>query len=204
LTAVEIVIYLAIVTDKNDAKKTTRKKVPKAQGANPSYLEAKVRYDGLTPDERNSIKAMLLDQLAQGFDRREAAAMVGMTVRELRSLIASDPEFKAQIAAIKKGDDDTLADRARANLMKLMECEDPKARNVVATVSIYVDKTRGGYMETRKTVSERRSVDPTELRDHAKPKAIPDKIALKPPREPVNVPPPEVLDDDAPEADWMN
>lgn len=59
-------------------------------------------------------------------------------MRALQLLLLRDSEFRGSVAALRKADDDTLADQARKNIHRFLNDGD-------RTVTLHVDRTRGGY-----------------------------------------------------------
>lgn len=84
------------------------------------------------------IKTVVLDSLALGFDRAKAAEAAGLSMRALRLLLLRDSSFRADVAALRSADDDSLADQARRNIHRFLDDGD-------RTVTLHVDRTRGGY-----------------------------------------------------------
>lgn len=149
-------------TKENPAPKPPRKKRRKSAWKAPRTVLA-----GMTPKEVERLKVLLLGELAQQAEdtgrisRAQAADMVGITLREFAVLIQDDPDFAAQIKAIRDADDERLADRARQVMWEELNGEG-KMRT---TVAIYVDKSRGGYHERKKVEHrvEKAAVDPVDL-----------------------------------------
>lgn len=147
----------------NPAPKPPRKRRRKSAWRAPRTVLA-----GMTQAEQERLKVLLLGELATQaeetgkINRAGAADMVGITLREFSVLVQDDPDFAAQIKAIKDADDERLADRARQVMWEEL-AGDGKMRT---TVAIYVDKSRGGYHERKKvehSVAEKPSPDPVDL-----------------------------------------
>lgn len=178
------------------AKKRVRKIV--------TYKDAKAALASLSPDELSAKKNIILMELATGpFDREQAALNVGLTIKELRYLVSQDDDFKAHIAAIKDGNDDSMADLASRNLREVMEGEASAARN---QVSMYVDKTRGNYGVTQKIQYEGvKKIDPVDLSQHTTPDSIPAQIPDKPKKQKkiAKIPPDEAFSTGPSKVSWQ-
>ena len=111
------------------------------------YVNESLQIKALSSDELDAVKAVILDSMARDYDREAAVKAAGITLRALRLLLAQDGEFREKFAALKNADDDILADAARSNLKQLL-----MQGNV--TVTLYVDKTRGGYEKKGRVVEE--------------------------------------------------
>lgn len=124
-------------------------------------------------------------------------------------MLMEDEEFRDKVVSIKKGNDDEMADQARANLIELLAWRDPKTGKPDLVSALYIDKSRGGYSErkhiTHKT--EGKPVDPVDTSKFTTPNAISDKISLKPkPEKPPETPLPPIEDyeGDPKEIDFLN
>lgn len=168
----------------NPAPKPSRRKRRKSAWKAPRTVLA-----GMTATEVERLKILLLGELATQaeetgkMDRSEAADRLGITLREFAVLVQDDPEFKAQIQAIKGADDERLADKARQVMWEELNNTGSKMRT---TVAIYVDKSRGGYHERRQvehSVKDKpETVDPVDLKQFRM-KLVPGGGAVKQPEE---------------------
>ena len=186
-----------------------RKQPAGSPSAPPSFSDPKTCIAGLSPIELESKKTIILCELAQGFNRTDAAKMAGFSNREFRLLLMDDEEFRDKVVTIKKGNDDEMADMARANLIELLRWRDPKSGKPDLVSALYTDKSRGGYSE-RKHITHKtddKPVDPVDTSQFDKPKSISDKISLKPKPETPSEPPLSPMEDyegDPKELDFLN
>lgn len=119
-----------------------------AAGKKKQYSDPKVYIKGLSPEELESVKWILLETLSGKFDRVKACKVAGISLRELKLLLEADEQFRERYQAIKNADDDELADLGRLELKRLLKSSEQDS--VKLRVAMYFDKSRGNYSETQK------------------------------------------------------
>ena len=114
-------------------------------------------FHGLTEAEAAMVTQSYLAFLADSLDHTKAMAAVRsgfpnlplFNARTVALLRKDYPEFDKGIRALERADDLELASMARSNIREMLGWRDPKSGKCNEIVTLWVEKSRGGYSERK-------------------------------------------------------
>jgi hypothetical protein len=114
-------------------------------------------FHGLTDAEATMVTQAYLAFLADSLDHTKAMSAIrqgfpnlpAFNARTVALLRKDYPEFDKGIRALERADDLELASMARSNIREMLDWRDPKTGKCNEIVTIWVEKSRGGYSERK-------------------------------------------------------